>query len=108
MCSIRTAWRGCAAPTNTMSTSTAIFISTTASGPARRRCNNHLTPAPAPPLNKRRDALLTPASPPARDAFVLRLGAAGLRHGVRAVRQAIAHGQHRYSRGLLYGGGRAQ
>lgn len=58
----------------------------------------------APPLYKRLDALLNPASPPARDAFALRLAAAGLRHGVRAVRQAIAHGQHRYPRGLFYGG----
>ena len=62
----------------------------------------------APPLYKQLDALLNPASPPARDAFALRLGAAGLRHGVRAVRQAIAHGQHRYPRGLFYGGAELQ
>ncbi|MBX9904341.1 MAG: M14 family metallopeptidase [Burkholderiales bacterium] len=62
----------------------------------------------APPLYKRLDALLNPASPPARDAFALRLAAAGLRHGVRAVRQAIAHGQHRYPRGLFYGGAELQ
>lgn len=58
----------------------------------------------APPLYKRLDKLLNPASPPARDAFALRLGITGLRHGVRAVRQAIAYGQHRYPRGLFYGG----
>lgn len=62
----------------------------------------------APPLYKRLDALLNPASPPERDAFTLRMGAAGLRHGVRAVRQAIAHGQHRYPRGLFYGGAELQ
>ncbi len=62
----------------------------------------------APPLYKRLDALLNPASPPARDAFALRLAAAGLRHGVHAVRQAIAHGQHRYPRGLFYGGAELQ
>lgn len=62
----------------------------------------------APPLYKRLDALLNPASPPARDAFALRLGCAGLRHGVRAVHQAIAHGQHRYPRGLFYGGAELQ
>jgi hypothetical protein len=62
----------------------------------------------APPLYKRLDVLLNPASPPERDAFALRLGAAGLRHGVRAVRQAIAHGQHRYPRGLFYGGSELQ
>ncbi len=62
----------------------------------------------APPLYKRLDPLLNPASPPARDAFALRLAAAGLRHGVHAVRQAIAHGQHRYPRGLFYGGAELQ
>lgn len=58
----------------------------------------------APPLYKKLDALLNPASAPARDAFGLQLLIAGLRHGVGAVRQAIAHGQHRYPRGLFYGG----
>lgn len=62
----------------------------------------------APPLYKRLDTLLNPASPPARDAFALRLGMAGLRHGTRAVRQAIAHGQYRYPRGLFYGGAELQ
>lgn len=62
----------------------------------------------APPLYKRLDSLLNPVSPPARDAFALRLGISGLRHGVRAVRQAIAHGQHRYPRGLFYGGAELQ
>lgn len=62
----------------------------------------------APPLYKRLDTLLNPASPPARDAFALRLGIAGLRHGVRSVRQAIAHGQHRYPHGLFYGGAELQ
>lgn len=60
--------------------------------------------ASAPPLYIKLATLLNPASPPARDAFMLRLALAGLRHGVRAVRQAIAHGQHRYPRGLFYGG----
>ena len=60
--------------------------------------------ASAPPLYNKLDTLLNPASPPTRDAFMLRLALAGLRHGVRAVRQAIAHGQHRYPRGLFYGG----
>lgn len=62
----------------------------------------------APPLYRRLDSLLNPASPPARDGFALRLAAAGLRHGVRSVRQAIAHGQHRYPRGLFYGGAELQ
>jgi hypothetical protein len=62
----------------------------------------------APPLYRRLDSLLNPPSPPARDGFALRLGLRGLRHGVRAVRQAIAHGQHRYPRGLFYGGAELQ
>lgn len=62
----------------------------------------------APPLYRRLDALLNPPSAPARDGFVLRIGLQGLRHGVRAVRQAIAHGQHRYPRGLFYGGAELQ
>lgn len=61
-----------------------------------------------PPLYKRLDALLNPASPPARDMFALRLGLSSLRHGMRAVRQAIAHGQHRYPRGLFYCGAELQ
>lgn len=62
----------------------------------------------APPLYRRLDALLNPPSPPARDGFALRLGLAGLRHGLATVRQAIAHGQHRYPRGLFYGGAALQ
>lgn len=62
----------------------------------------------APPLYNRLDLLLNPASPPCRDAFMLRLAVSGLRHGTRAVRQAIAHGQHRYPRGLFYGGAELQ
>lgn len=62
----------------------------------------------APPLYNRLDTLLNPASPPCRDAFMLRLAMRGLRHGTRAVRQAIAHGQHRYPRGLFYGGAELQ
>jgi hypothetical protein len=62
----------------------------------------------APPLYRRLDALLNPPSPPTRDAFALRIGLQGLRHGVAAVRQAIAHGQHRYPRGLFYGGAEPQ
>ena len=62
----------------------------------------------APPLYNRLDPLLNPATPPSRDAFVLRMGLCSLRHGTRAVRQAIAHGQHRYPHGLFYGGASLQ
>lgn len=62
----------------------------------------------APPLYRRLDGLLNPASPPVRDGFSLRLAMRGLRHGVKTVRQAIAHGQHRYPKGLFYGGAELQ
>mgnify|MGYP000199109786 CR=1 FL=1 len=62
----------------------------------------------APPLYRRLDGLLNPASPPGRDGFSLRLAMRGLCHGVHAVRQAIAHGQHRYPKGLFYGGAELQ
>lgn len=62
----------------------------------------------APPLYRRLDHLLNPTSPPTRDGFGLRLAMRGLRHGFYAVRQAIAHGQHRYPKGLFYGGAELQ
>ncbi len=62
----------------------------------------------APPLYRRLDALPNPPSAPACDGFVLRIGVQGLCHGVREVRQAIAHGQHRYPHGLFYGGAELQ
>lgn len=62
----------------------------------------------APPLYRRLDRLLNPPSLPARDGFVPRLAARGLCHGVKRVRQAIAHGQHHYPRGLFYGGAELQ
>lgn len=62
----------------------------------------------APPLYRKLDGLLNPASPPARDGFGLRLAMCGIRHGIHAVRQAIAHGQHRYPKGLFYGGAELQ
>ncbi len=64
--------------------------------------------AGAPPLYRQLDRLLNPPSPPTRDGFGLRLAMRGLRHGLPAVRQAIAHGQHRYPRGLFYGGAELQ
>lgn len=62
----------------------------------------------APPLYRRLDQLLNPPSLPARDGFVPRLAMHGLRHGVNRVKQAIAHGQHHYPRGLFYGGAELQ
>lgn len=85
-----------------------------------RRCNEHnvdlnrnflpdsSTWTGAPPLYRKLDGLLNPPSPPGRDGFSLRLALRGVRHGVHAVRQAIAHGQHRYPKGLFYGGAELQ
>lgn len=85
-----------------------------------RRCNeanvdlnrnfldDNATWSGCPPLYRCIETLLNPPSPPARDGFVLRLGLRGLRHGVAAVRQAIAHGQYRYPQGLFYGGAQLQ
>ncbi len=58
----------------------------------------------APALYPHLDPLLNPPSPPARDGFRLRLALLALRHGPRAVRQAIAEGQYEYPRGLFFGG----
>jgi hypothetical protein len=58
----------------------------------------------AAPLYARLDALLNPASPPGADGFLLRLVALAARHGLRAIKQAIAEGQYEFPRGLFYGG----
>lgn len=62
----------------------------------------------APALYPRIDALLNPPAPPSSDLFRLRLGMLALRHGVRALKQAIAEGQYQYPRGLFYGGNALQ
>jgi hypothetical protein len=58
----------------------------------------------APPLYSRLDRLLNPPTAPGPDGFRWRLAAAGLRHGPRALKQAIAGGQYAFPRGLFYGG----
>lgn len=58
----------------------------------------------AAPLYARLDPLLNPASPPGADGFLLRLAAFAARHGLRALKQAIAEGQYEFPRGLFYGG----
>jgi hypothetical protein len=57
-----------------------------------------------PGLYCRLDPLLNPASPPAPDAFPLKLAVFALRHGLLATRQAIAEGQFEYPQGLFFGG----
>lgn len=58
----------------------------------------------APPLYSTLDPLLNPPTPAGTDRFWLRLGAMALRHGPRALKQAIAEGQYEFPRGLFFGG----
>jgi hypothetical protein len=58
----------------------------------------------APALYSRLDPLLNPPTPPAPDRFRWRLAAMALRHGPRALKQAIAEGQYEFPRGLFFGG----
>jgi len=58
----------------------------------------------APALYARLDPLLNPPSPPGPDSFRLRLALPVLRHGLRALSQAIAEGQYEFPQGLFYGG----
>jgi hypothetical protein len=62
----------------------------------------------APALYRELDPLLNPRSPPSSDAFALRAAAAALRHGYRAVKDAIAEGQYEYPNGLFFGGASLQ
>lgn len=57
-----------------------------------------------PALYSRLDRLLNPPADSRPDWFRWRLAAAALRHGPRALLQAIAGGQYDYPRGLFYGG----
>jgi hypothetical protein len=58
----------------------------------------------APAAYRAIDATLNPASPPSRDFFLLRAQLLAVRHGFRALRQAVAEGQYEFPRGLFYGG----
>ncbi|MGH8621018.1 MAG: DUF2817 domain-containing protein, partial [Burkholderiales bacterium] len=60
--------------------------------------------AGAPALYARLDPLLNPAAAPGRERFRWKLAAAALRHGTRALTQAIAEGQFEFPRGLFFGG----
>jgi hypothetical protein len=60
--------------------------------------------AGAPALYSRLDPLLNPPTPPVPDCFRWRLAALALRHGPRALKQAIAGGQYEFPRGLFFGG----
>lgn len=55
-------------------------------------------------LYDRLDGILNPQSPPGFDWYPLAAAALVLRHGVRALKQAVAGGQYTHPRGLFYGG----
>lgn len=58
----------------------------------------------AHPLYANLNSWLNPASPPSSDAFTARAAWLALRHGPRAVKQAVAEGQYDFPQGLFYGG----
>jgi hypothetical protein len=62
----------------------------------------------SPPGYSRLDDLLNPRHGPARwEPVAVKLLAAIVRHGMPALKQAVASGQYEYPRGLFYGGGEA-
>jgi hypothetical protein len=58
----------------------------------------------APRLYRSLDPLLNPPTPPLRAGSWWRFAALALRHGPRALKQAIAEGQYEFPRGLFFGG----
>lgn len=54
------------------------------------------------------DPVINPASPPGFDFFFLAAAGLLLRHGLSALRQAVAEGQYSHPRGLFYGGAKLQ
>ena len=54
------------------------------------------------------DSFLNPKSPPDRDFFMLRAQWLILRHGMVALKQAVAGGQYEYPKGLFFGGKRLE
>lgn len=61
-------------------------------------------PGPVNSAYRTFDRLLNPTSPPGRDLFQIKLVWAGIRHGMRAGKRAIASGQYAFAKGLFYGG----
>jgi hypothetical protein len=61
-----------------------------------------------PPLYRRVNRLLNPATPPGFDFFSLRALTRVMLHGFRTLKQAVAEGQYEYERGLFYGGKRVE
>jgi hypothetical protein len=62
----------------------------------------------APAMYAQLNALLNPASPPSADMYFAKVAWNLLRHGMPALKQAVAGGQYEFSRGLFFGGKRLQ
>lgn len=61
-----------------------------------------------PPAYRHMNTLLNPPSAPALDVFLVRAMVKILRHGLAALKQAVAEGQYDYPQGLFYGGSTLQ
>lgn len=59
-------------------------------------------------LYRQLDSFLNPPTPPSRDMYYLRAGWLVLRHGMPALKQAIAGGQYENPKGLFFGGKRLE
>ena len=64
--------------------------------------------AGAPEAYRKLDGFLNPKTPPSDDLFYLRAVWLAARHGMPALRQAIAGGQYEYPKGLFFGGKRPE
>jgi hypothetical protein len=62
------------------------------------------TYAGAPETYSKLDYFLNPTSPPSHDLFLLKAALLVLRHGMPALRQAVAGGQYEFPKGLFFGG----
>jgi hypothetical protein len=58
----------------------------------------------APQMYGQLDPLLNPPSPPAPDAYLVKVTWTILRYGMPALKQAVAGGQYEFPRGLFFGG----
>jgi hypothetical protein len=60
--------------------------------------------AGAPEMYARLDPLLNPPTPPIPDAYLFNVIWTVIRHGMPALKQAVAGGQYEFPRGLFFGG----
>ena len=73
-----------------------------------RNCMGNDSYAGAPPAYVDLDSFLNPKGPPTKDLFRLKAMWLIVRHGLPALKQAVAGGQYEYPKGLFFGGKRLQ